>query len=73
MRGSYKCYVCGGKYQEDDVMSATCGECGNTTCIYCTDFDAILNTDLCDKCADKRMFNLGNEIDFVTKQKIKSK
>lgn len=48
----YKCGVCEGEYSELDVLRITCKECKEITCIYCCD-----SLDLCDRCADRKMFN----------------
>ena len=73
MKDVYTCHVCEGIHSDNDTMSTKCGYCNKRVCTYCTDFDSITNADVCGKCADAVMFNNGNEIDFVTKQKIKSK
>lgn len=62
MGDKYQCHVCGGEYDEGDVMSTTCVECKNRVCVYCTELDTSDNTDVCDKCADEKMFN---KIDLI--------
>lgn len=51
---NYVCAVCGGEYEENDVSSTFCCECGKRVCIYCIEYDG--NTDVCDVCVDEQMF-----------------
>lgn len=50
----YTCAVCGGEYNEDEVLSTTCDECGLRVCIYCVSGEE--KSEICDKCVDEKMF-----------------
>lgn len=50
----YTCSVCQGEYNELDVMNTKCNECKNIICIYCTEYYANKNIDICDKCTDEK-------------------
>ena len=48
MGEEYKCPLCGGVYQEGEVMSVECTECHNRVCLFCVSS----TSDKCDGCAD---------------------
>lgn len=65
----YTCTVCHETYSHYEKMSTECDVCGKRVCISCSNYDG--RTDICDACLDNKMFNYGNESNFVTKPKNK--